>query len=105
MIVEPADREIIKWAVDRLVPWYYTREKGLERPCLCVHFGRVTAYFCRGRLMRIRTYSDSDGFDDMFSEFLVLFELCGQSRKICVEDIVAGEAGPTFDWNEFPRIA
>ncbi len=105
MIVEPADREIVKWAVDRLVPWYYTRERGLDRPCLSVHFGHVTAYFCRGRLKRIRTHSDADGFDDMFSEFLVLFELCGQSRTVRVEDIVDGRAGSMPDWGGFPRLA
>ncbi len=104
MIVEPADREIVKWAVDRLIPWYYTSERGLPPPCLTLHLGHVTAYFRRGRLVRVRTHSDEDGFDDMFSEFLVLFDLCGQWRRIQVEDCTPGRSGNSFDWRQLPRI-
>ncbi len=82
MIVEQADREIVKWAVDRLLPWYYTRERGLPEPCLKIHFGHITAYFCRGQLARLWTHADRGGLDDMFGELMVLFDLCGSPRSI-----------------------
>ena len=76
MIVEPADRDIVKWAVDHAVPCYYTREQGLPTPCLKIHCGHVTAFFCRGRLTRLWAHADHAFLDDMFAELTQLFALC-----------------------------
>ncbi len=78
MIVDPQDKRIVKWAVDRCSPWYYTKEEGLPDPCLKVHCGYVTAYFTKGRLQRILTHADRKGMDDMFAELMQVFALCAE---------------------------
>ena len=93
VIVNHADREIIKWAVDRMLPWYYTRERGLPDPCLKVHFGHITAYFYRGQLVRLWTQADQGSLDDMFCELMVLFDLCGSPRSILFCETPGGRLG------------
>jgi hypothetical protein len=78
MIVHPADREIVNWALDRAAPWYYTHEHELPQPCLKVHCGHVTAYFCRGALVRVWAHADEPLLDDMFAQLSELLTLCSQ---------------------------
>ena len=100
MIVEPGDSVIVKWAIDHLLPWYYTHEKGLPDPCLKIHFGDVTAYFCKGRLTRVWAYANAARLDDMFGELLQLFKLCGHARMMLFEDVLAVPKGPGFSTPE-----
>jgi hypothetical protein len=78
MIVEPGDMEIVKWAVDRAKPCYYTREQGLPQPCLKVHCGNVTAYFCQGELTRLWAHADGGLLEDMFGELLQILRFAGR---------------------------
>ncbi len=94
MIIESADRDIVKWAVDHAVPWYYTRESDLPQPCLKLQCGHVTAYFHRGALTRLWMQADRDFFDDMFMELTRLFNMCTRIQRgisICAD--VADEEG------------
>ncbi|HEY3245194.1 MAG TPA: hypothetical protein VGM03_17775 [Phycisphaerae bacterium] len=76
MIVHPADRDIVKWAMDRSAPYYYTREQELPQPCLKVHCGHVTAYFFQGALVRVWAHADEPALEDMFVELGQLLALC-----------------------------
>ena len=86
MIVEPADRDIVKWAVDHSVPCYYASESGLPAPCLKLQCGHVTAFFCRGQLTRLWAQADYEFVDQMFAELTEMFRLCvwRQDRPIRV---------------------
>ena len=78
MVVDPVDREIVAWAADRSAPCYYTHEDELPLPCLKVHCGHVTAYFCQGRLTRLWAQADHSFLDDLFAELTDLFALCAR---------------------------
>lgn len=78
VVVESMDREIVDWAASRSAPCYYTQEHELPEPCLKVHCGHVTAYFCGGRLTRIWAHADHTFLDDMFAELTDLFALCAR---------------------------
>jgi hypothetical protein len=80
MIVEPGDREIVRWAAERSLPCYYASERGLPDPCLKVHCGHVTAYFCRGRLSRLWAHADGACLDEMFAGLTDVFALCARMR-------------------------
>ena len=81
-MVHPADNNVVRWADDHRVPWYYTRERGLPHPCLKIQFGHLTAYFCRGKLTRLWAHADQCFLDDMFRQLVTLFELCGRPRSV-----------------------
>ncbi len=81
MIVHPADRNIVKWAIDHSSPCYYTREPDLPNPCLKVQCGHVTAYFCRGRLARLWAHADGDQFDDMFADMTQILRFFGHPNR------------------------
>jgi hypothetical protein len=98
VIVDPADRAIVKWALDRAAAFYYARERDLPQPCLKVQCGCVTAYFSRGRLTRLQAHADSGLFDEMFCELAQLFELCGRALSFVDEDaaVIEGPRGLRF---------
>jgi hypothetical protein len=82
MLVHPADRKFVKWAIDRSVPCYYCHEPGLPDPCLKVHLGHVTVHVQRGRLLRLAAHADRGDLDAMFAELVDLFALCGRGDDI-----------------------
>lgn len=86
MIVDLADRDLIRWAVENGLPFYYTQEFGLPSPCLKIHFGYVTGYFCRGQVTRLWAHADRAGLDDMFEQVMKIFELCGRCRSLVQHD-------------------
>lgn len=98
VIVDPADRPIVKWALDRAAAFYYARERDLPQPCLKVQCGCVTAYFWRGRLTRLQAHADSGLFDEMFCELAQLFELCGRPASFVDDDaeLIEGPRGLRF---------
>ncbi len=80
MLVETADQDIVAWAAKRSAPCYYTHEEHLPQPCLKVHCGHVTAYFCGGRLARLWAHADHTYLDDLFAELTDLFALCARLK-------------------------
>lgn len=86
MNVDLADGNLVKWAVDHGLPFYYTQECGLPNPCLKIHLGHVTAYFCRGQLTRLWAHADRACLDDMFEQMMKIFELCGRCRSLIQHD-------------------
>ncbi len=82
MIVNLADRGLVTWAVEHGTPVYYTQEQGLPNPCLKIHFGHVTAYFCKGQLTRLWAHADRAYLDEMFEQLMKIFELCGCCRSL-----------------------
>ncbi len=105
MIVEPSDRELVKWAVDHSVPWYYAHEHGLPDPCLRIQYGHLTAYFCRGRLTRLWAHADEAFLDDMFQQLLELFDLCGPARRILFPGRNVSRSGRRALWDDPPELA
>ncbi len=88
MTEETADRDLVKWAAEHALPFYYTTEDGLPSPCLKIHFGYVTAYFCRGQLTRLWAHADRAFLDDMFEQLMRIFELCGRCRSLVLYEQV-----------------
>lgn len=86
MIIDLADGDLVAWAVKHGIPFYYTQEFGLPSPCLKVHFGHVTAYFCRGQLTRLWAHADRAYLDAMFEQLMKIFELCGRCRSLIQYD-------------------
>jgi hypothetical protein len=81
MLVHPADRVIVKWAMDHSAPHYYTSEADLPSPCLKVQCGYVTAYFHEGELVRLWAHADGECLDDMFVQMTQLFGLCAEKSQ------------------------
>jgi hypothetical protein len=101
MIVDPADRAIVKWALDHAAPFYYANERDLPQPCLKVQCGCVTAFFSQGKLTRVQARADSALFGEMFCEFAQLFELCGRPDSLMEED-AAVIGAPSRLWRSDP---
>lgn len=76
MIVHPADRLIVKWAVDGGFTHCYAREYGLPDPCLRVHLGLSSAYFKEGQLVLWRAEADAKYLDQLMFELTRLFVFC-----------------------------
>jgi hypothetical protein len=79
MIVHPADRLIVKWAVDGGFSHAYAREYGLPDPCLRVHLGMSSAYFNEGQLVLWRAEADAKYLDQLMFELTRLFVFCAES--------------------------
>ena len=79
MIVHPADRRIVKWAVEEGFAYGYVREYGLPEPCLRVRLGMTTAYFHAGRLAHWRADAAADYLDQLMFELMRLFAFCRQA--------------------------
>lgn len=77
-VCEPDDREVIHWARQNGLQYYYATEPSLPGRCLKVHLGHVTAYFHSGKLVRMWIQADGEYLDDVFHQLTQLFELCVQ---------------------------
>ena len=75
---EPGDHEIIRWARQHGLRYYYVTESSLPGRCLKVHLGHVSAYFYCGKLVRVWVHADGEYLDELFHQLMQLFELCGQ---------------------------
>ena len=75
---EPGDDEVIRWASNHRLRYYYAAEPSLRGRCLKVHLGQVTAYFRSGKLVRLWVQAEGEYLDDVFHQLSRLFELCVQ---------------------------
>jgi hypothetical protein len=81
MLIDPADQSIVQWAMKHAVPFHYATECDLPGPCLKMYCGHVTAYFSRGRLLRLWAHADAPLFQEMFQEIFELLQLGGQPPR------------------------
>ena len=79
MIVHPADREIVKWAVEQGYSYEYLREYGLPEPSLRIRLGMSCAFFRAGRLIHWRADVNSRYLDQLMFELTFLFGFCAQA--------------------------
>lgn len=73
---EPDDTEVIRWADQHGLRYYYASEPSPPGRCLRVHLGHVTAYFRSGKLVRVWVHADGEYLDEVFYQLTRLFELC-----------------------------
>ena len=87
MIVHPADRSIVTWAVERGFPHEYVREYGLPEPSLRVRLGLSSAFFKAGRLVHWRADVQGQYIDQLMYELTNLFGFCGPNRAYPQQNI------------------
>jgi len=88
MIVHPADRPIVKWAIDQGYGYEYVREYGLPQPSLRVRLGLSTATFDAGQLIHWRADVDGRYLDQLMFELTCLFGLCALVGAQPEQDVV-----------------
>ena len=93
MRVEPTDRHIASWARGMSAPCYYVSEPNMTAPCLKVQCGHLTAYFRRGRLIRLWAYADCSELEDMFKQLTQLFRHCGTGQHGSNRNVTPALAG------------
>ncbi len=89
MHVDPADKSIVKWAVDRGLVFGYERDKGLPGTHLRLHIGFLTAFFRRGKLVHLAAAADGRHIDQLMWELSELFGLCAQNGGYSDQDSVS----------------
>lgn len=82
MIVHPADRRIVQWAIERGYLFSYVREHGLPEPCLRVCLGQSSAFFKAGRLVHWLAQVDARRLDLLMFELTSLFGFCSSVRAL-----------------------
>jgi len=80
MHIDPADKRIVRWAVDRGLIFTYERNNGLSGTHLKLHIGLLTAFFRRGKLTHLSAAADGRHIDQLMRELTELFGLCAQAR-------------------------
>lgn len=76
MVIHPADRHVVKWAIDHARPYEYVREYGLPDNSLRVELGVSRAYFKSGQLVHWRASVNGEHFDQLMFELATLVRLC-----------------------------
>jgi len=79
MIVHPADRLAVKWAVEEGLEHQYVREYGVPEPALRIRLGLTTAFFHAGLLVHWRADAAADYLDQLMFELTQLFTFCRQA--------------------------
>jgi hypothetical protein len=87
---EPHDADVIRWAEQNALPFYYASEPALPPRCLKVHLGHITAYFGQGKLVRLWVHADGEYLDEVFCQLTRLFELCARTGKYLEQHDVPG---------------
>ena len=80
MHIHPADRHVVKWAIERGLIFSYERNNGLSGTHLKLHMGLVTAFFRHGKLMHLNAATDGRHVDELMRDFTELFSLCAQAQ-------------------------
>jgi len=80
MIINSADRAIVKWAVDHGYEYEYLREYGLPEPSLRVKLGLSSAFFEAGHLIHWRADVSGGYLDQLMCELTCLFGLCARTK-------------------------
>ena len=78
MVVHPADRSIVTWAVEQGYPHEYVREYGLPDPSLRIRLGMSSAFFSAGRLIHWRADVNGQYLDQLMYELSCLFGFCAR---------------------------
>jgi hypothetical protein len=87
MIIHPADRPVVKWAVDNGFIYGYRREHGLPDPSLLVQLGVSNAFFKEGRLVHLRADVDGSNLDQLMFELTSLFGICAAARGYLMQEV------------------
>lgn len=103
MIVPPADRRIVNWAVQEGLAHAYVREYGLPEPALRVQLGMTTAFFHCGTLIHWRADAAAKYLDQLMFELTRLFVFCRQAGAYPQQHVVLGPgslASPQGSYNK-----
>ncbi len=103
MIVHPADRPIVQWAVEQGYECEYLREYGLPEPSLRVQLGVSSAFFEAGRLVHWRADADGRYLDQLMSELASLFGLCARTDAYPQQKVVLAPGELAELQGPFPR--
>ncbi|MFH0981120.1 MAG: hypothetical protein V2A79_06245 [Planctomycetota bacterium] len=86
------DEQVIAWARQNGLRYYYATEPALSGRCLKVHLGHLTAYFRSGKLARLWVHADGEYLDEVFHQLTQLFELCVQIGGYLDQQVVVSPA-------------
>jgi hypothetical protein len=87
MIVHPADKSAVQWAVEHGYLFGYVREHGLPDPSLQISMGLSIAFFNAGRLVHWRARADGKQIDELMKELASLLGFCTVSRGYLPEEL------------------
>ncbi len=96
MHIDPADKRIVRWAVDRGLIFAYERNNGLSGTHLKLHLGLLTAFFRRGKLTHLTAAADGRHIDQLMCELTELFGLCAQARGYLDQQSAPVEGGESL---------
>jgi hypothetical protein len=88
MHIHPADRDIVKWAIDKGLMFSYERNNGLQGMHLKLHIGMLTAFFRNGKLAHLAGAADGRHLDQFMWELTELFGLCAENGGYLDQDTV-----------------
>jgi hypothetical protein len=112
MHIDPADKHVVKWAIDRGLVFCYERNSGLGGMHLRLHVGLLTAHFKRGKLVHLSAAASGHRMDELMRELTELFGLCAQSGGYLEQNPLGSEAasevgscqgGRALGSGDFPR--
>lgn len=92
MIIHPADRDVVKWAVDQGFVYEYTREYGLPEPSLRIRLGLSSAFFLAGQLIHWRADVDAGYLDQLMAELTWLFGWCAIAKAYPQQEVFISPA-------------
>jgi hypothetical protein len=79
MVIHPADRMLVNWAIESGHPFEYVREEGLPEPALRIQLGVSTAFFHNGKLVRWRADTRAEHMDQLMFELTSFFGFCSKT--------------------------
>ncbi len=94
MHVDPSDKPIVKWAIDRGLVFSYERNHGLPGTHLRLHMGLLTAFFKHGKLAHLVGAADGRHLDQFMWELTELFGICAQNGGYLNQDTVPSHDRP-----------
>lgn len=96
VIVHPADKSAVKWAIEHGYLFGYVREHGLPDPSLQIRLGFSIAFFNAGRLVQWRALADGRDLDELMKELASLLGFCTLSRGYLPEEYTPLKFGSRY---------
>lgn len=100
------DRIVVDWALRNGYPCVYRSLDSVAETVLMVVLDHATAYFLRGRLIKIVCRTDGQFAADMADELATVFAVCAyiDLREEAADDLVAARAARCDDAIERPGV-